>query len=169
MISLASEFTDAKGRHARGWLFYDRDCGFCTRTAMWLAPALTKRGIAIAPLQDPRVGALLGLSDEDLLVEMRVLLADGASGGHQPEGVQADGGHSACTQFGGANAVVALAREIWWARPFLWFSKLPGGMRALDAGYRWVAGHRKCAATQSNATACAIKNSSPGHTRTKAA
>jgi predicted DCC family thiol-disulfide oxidoreductase YuxK len=145
MISLASEFTDAKGRHARGWLFYDRDCGFCTRTAMWLAPALTKRGIAIAPLQDPRVGALLGLNEEELLVEMRVLIADGAQDGKQ------DGG----TKYGGAGAVVALAREIWWARPFLWFSKLPGGMRALDVGYRWVASHRRCAATQGAATVCA--------------
>jgi predicted DCC family thiol-disulfide oxidoreductase YuxK len=174
MISLTSEFTDAKGRHARGWLFYDRDCGFCTRTAMWLAPALTKRGIAIAPLQDPRVGALLGLSREDLLVEMRVLLADGAGGGQQIGGRKSDGGQSSATQsvgreFGGADAVVALAREIWWARPFLWFSKLPGGMRALDAGYRWIASHRKCAATQTNATSCAIKNSSPRHARTKAA
>jgi predicted DCC family thiol-disulfide oxidoreductase YuxK len=113
MISLASEFTDAKGRHARGWLFYDRDCGFCTRTAVWLAPALMKRGISIAPLQDPRVGELLGLTEKDLLVEMRLLLADDAHGG---------------TQFGGADAVVALAREIWWARPFSWLSKLPGGV-----------------------------------------
>jgi predicted DCC family thiol-disulfide oxidoreductase YuxK len=140
MISLASEFTDAKGRHARGWLFYDRDCGFCTWTAMWVAPALTKRGLAIAPLQDPRVGELLGLTEEELLLEMRVLLADDSQNGRQ---------------YGGADAVVALAREIWWARPFLWFSKLPSGMRALDAGYRWVASHRKCAATQGVATQCA--------------
>jgi len=130
MISLASEFTDAKGRHARGWLFYDRNCGFCTRTVMWLALSLTKRGFAIAALQDPRVGELLGLAGEELLLEMRVLLADGAQ---------------ATRQFGGADAVVALAREIWWARPFLWISKLPGGRHALDAGYRWLASHRKCA------------------------
>jgi predicted DCC family thiol-disulfide oxidoreductase YuxK len=142
MISLASGFTDAKGRHARGWVFYDRDCGFCTRTAMWLAPALTRRGLAIAPLQDPRVGELLGLSDEELLVEMQVLLADDAESGKR---------------YGGTDAVVALAREIWWARPVLWFSKLPGGMRALDAGYRWVASHRKCAATQGVTTQCAMR------------
>ncbi|HUK31137.1 MAG TPA: DUF393 domain-containing protein [Candidatus Acidoferrum sp.] len=153
MISLTSEFTDAKGRHARGWLFYDRDCRFCTRTAMWLAPALTRRGIAIAPLQDPRVGSLLGLSREDLLVEMRVLLADGAAHGRQ-----INGGQVAGTQFGGADAVIALAREIWWARPFLWFSKLPGGMRVLDAGYRWVASHRKCAATKTSAAQCSTRN-----------
>jgi predicted DCC family thiol-disulfide oxidoreductase YuxK len=142
MISLTSEFTDAKGRHARGWLFYDRECGFCTRTAIWLAPSLTRRGIAIAPLQDPRVGELLGLSDEELLVEMRVLLAGDAESGRQ---------------YGGADAVVALAREIWWARPLLWFSKLPGGKSALDAGYRWVASHRKCAATQGAATQCTMR------------
>lgn len=174
MISLTSEFTDAKGRHARGWLFYDRDCGFCIRTAMWLAPALTKRGIAIAPLQDPRVGALLGLSEEDLLVEMRVLLADGAGVGQQTDGRLTDGRQSSAWQsmgleFGGADAVVALAREIWWARPFLWFSKLPGGMSALNAGYRWVASHRKCAVTKGKATSCAITNSSPRHAGTKAA
>jgi predicted DCC family thiol-disulfide oxidoreductase YuxK len=149
MISLTSEFTDAKGRHARGWVFYDRDCGFCTKTAMWLRPALTKRGFAIAPLQDPRVGELLGLSDEELLLEMRVLIADDA--------------HN-CRQYGGADAVAALAREIWWARPLLWFSELPGGMRALDAGYRWVASHRKCAATQ-----CPPRNDSKSTARPKAA
>jgi predicted DCC family thiol-disulfide oxidoreductase YuxK len=159
MISLATEFTDAKGRHARGWLFYDRDCGFCTRTAVWLAPALMKRGISIAPLQDPRVGELLGLTEKDLLVEMRLLLADDAHGG---------------TQFGGADAVVALAREIWWARPFSWLSKLPGGWRALDAGYRWVASHRKCAAmqvmtAQGAASQCKAKKRLPKVSRTKAA
>jgi predicted DCC family thiol-disulfide oxidoreductase YuxK len=154
MISLASEFTDAKGRHARGWLFYDRDCVFCTRTAVWLAPALVKRGIAIAPLQDPRVGELLGLSDEELLVEMRVLLAGDAESGRQ---------------FGGADAAVALAREIWWARPLLWFSKLPGGMRALGAGYRWVASHRKCAATQGALARCPARSTSDKAPQTKAA
>src|SRR5215813_4748224 len=116
MISLTSDFTDAKGRHARGWLFYDRDCEFCTRTAMWVAPSLAKRGIALAPLQDPRVGELLGLSEEELLFEMRLLMSDGR-------------------QYGGARAAVALGREVWWLRPFVWFAKVPGGMRALDAGY----------------------------------
>jgi len=38
MISLASEMTDRKGRHARSWLFFDAECEFCTRTAGWLGP-----------------------------------------------------------------------------------------------------------------------------------
>ncbi len=36
MISLVSEYTDGKGRHARGWLFFDAECKFCTRIARLL-------------------------------------------------------------------------------------------------------------------------------------
>jgi len=58
MISLASEMTDSKGRHARGWLFFDAECKFCTGIAMWLAAPMNRRRLAVAALQDPRVGAL---------------------------------------------------------------------------------------------------------------
>jgi predicted DCC family thiol-disulfide oxidoreductase YuxK len=127
MISLASEYTDGKGRHAKGWLFFDAECGFCTRIARWLAPILARRGFAVAPLQDPRVGALLGMPREELLRELRFLLSDG-------------------TQFGGGDAVLAVAREIWWALPLVWFSNLPGMMKLLHASYRWVAARRNCGA-----------------------
>jgi predicted DCC family thiol-disulfide oxidoreductase YuxK len=132
MISLASEYTDRKGRHAKGWLFFDADCTFCTRLARWLAPILTRRGFALAPLQDPRVGALLGLTREELLRELRFLVSDGE-------------------QFGGADAVLAVARQIWWARPLVWFSKIPRSMTLLDSGYRWVAEQRSCAAASCKA------------------
>jgi predicted DCC family thiol-disulfide oxidoreductase YuxK len=127
MISLTSEFTDSKGRHARGWLFFDADCAFCVKIVRALAPALQKRGFALAPLQDPRVGALLGLSSSELLLEMRLLLNNGQ-------------------QTGGADAAVALAHEIWWARPLVWLSKPPGMMQVLRRAYRWIAAHRKCSA-----------------------
>jgi predicted DCC family thiol-disulfide oxidoreductase YuxK len=127
MISLVSEYTDGKGRHARGWLFFDAECKFCTRIARWLAPILERRGMALAPLQDPRVGDLLGLSREELMLEMQFLLSDGS-------------------RFGGADAAVALAREIWWARPLVWVSRIPGMMEILRKGYRWIAGRRGCAA-----------------------
>lgn len=133
MISLASEFTDGKGRHARGWLFFDAECGFCTRIARWLVPMLEKRGLAVAPLQDRRVGALLGLSGAELLREMRFLLSDGS-------------------QYGGADAAVALGREIWWGRPLVWLAKIPGMMEWLRAGYRWIAAQRSCAAASCNGT-----------------
>jgi len=128
MISLTNEFTDGKGRHAKGWLFFDADCVFCTRIARWLAPILHRRGFALAPLQDPRVGELLGLTREELLLEMRFLLSDGR-------------------QFGGAGAAVALARHIWWARPLVWLSRIPGVMPMLRVGYRQVAARRNCAST----------------------
>jgi predicted DCC family thiol-disulfide oxidoreductase YuxK len=127
MISLASEFTDGKGKHARGWLFFDAECGFCTRIARWAAPILRKRGIEVAPLQDRRVGALLGLSRDELMREMRLLLADGS-------------------QYGGADVGVALAREIWWWRPVAWLAKMPGMMEWIRRGYRWIAARRSCAA-----------------------
>ena len=127
MISLVSEYTDGKGRHAKGWLFFDAECGFCTRIARWLAPILARRGFAVAPLQDPRVDALLGMSREELLRELRFLLSDGRN-------------------YSGADAVIAVAREIAWARPLVWSAKIPGVMTMLHAGYRWVAAQRSCAA-----------------------
>jgi predicted DCC family thiol-disulfide oxidoreductase YuxK len=127
MISLTSEFTDSKGRHARGWLFYDADCAFCIKIVRAVAPSLQKRGFALAPLQDPRVGALLGLSQSELLMEMRLLLSNGQ-------------------QTGGADAAVALAHEIWWARPVVWLSRLPRMMQLLRHAYRWIAARRKCSA-----------------------
>ena len=132
MISLADEYTDGKGRHARGWLFFDAECGFCTRLARWIAPILSRRGMSVAPLQDPRVGALLGMARNDLMRELRFLWSDG-------------------TQYGGADAVLAVAREIWWGRPLVWFSELPGAMRLLHSGYRWVAARRSCSAVQCTA------------------
>ncbi len=77
MISLASEMTDRKGRHARGWLFFDAECEFCTRIAGWLARPMMRRGLAVAPLQDPRVVALLGLSQWELLRAIRYVVTDG--------------------------------------------------------------------------------------------
>src|SRR6266852_7921887 len=91
--------------------------------------------MALAPLQDPRVGALLGLSREELMLEMKFLLSDGS-------------------RYGGADAAVALAREIWWGRPLVWISKIPGMMEILRKGYRWIAGRRSCAAVWCRAERC---------------
>ncbi len=127
MITLVSEWTDNKGRRARGWLFFDAECAFCTRIARWIAPIMERRGLALAPLQDPRVAVLLGLSPEELLFEIKFIGADGR-------------------QHGGAEAAVALAREIWWARPIVWLAKIPWAMSAMDFGYRWIAVRRSCSA-----------------------
>jgi predicted DCC family thiol-disulfide oxidoreductase YuxK len=125
MISLASEMTDTKGRHARGWLFFDAECEFCRRIAALLATPMKQRGLALAPLQDPRVAALLGLSRKELLRAIRFVFADGS-------------------QCSGADALLAVARELWWALPLVWLSTIPGAMPVMRAGYDWVAKHRRC-------------------------
>lgn len=126
MISLSSEMTDTKGRHAsRGWVFFDRDCSVCTSLARRFRRPLETRGFGLAALQDPRVQALLDLPPEDLLREMRVATVDGEI-------------------FGGAEAIVFLARQIWWAWPLYAAARLPGVPRTLDACYRWFADHRTC-------------------------
>ncbi len=119
--------TDAKGRRARaGWVFFDAQCAFCIAWARRFGPVLEPRGFALAPLQDPRVQALLGLPPEQLFLEMRVLTADGR-------------------QYGGADAFIFLARHVWWAWPLYALAKVPGVRGVLRAGYRWVAARRRCA------------------------
>ena len=125
MISLASEMTDCKGRHARGWLFYDAECDFCTRIAKLVARPMRRRQLGVAPLQDARVISLLGLPADQLLLAVRYLAPNGS-------------------QHAGADALVELAGEFWWARPVVWMSRMPGLMRVLHAAYVWIARHRKC-------------------------
>jgi predicted DCC family thiol-disulfide oxidoreductase YuxK len=126
MISLSSEMTDAKGRQAsRGWVFFDRDCTVCTSLARRFRGPLEKRGFGLATLQDPRVQPLLDLPREELLREMRVATGEGQI-------------------YGGAEAIVFLARQIWWAWPLHAAAQIPGVPHILDAGYRWFADHRTC-------------------------
>ncbi len=126
MISLISEITDRKGRRAaRGWVFFDGECGFCRSLAYRFRSTLEKRGFGLAPLQDPRVVPLLGLPPSVLLQEMRVLTADGQV-------------------LGGAQALTFLAGKIWWAWPVHAAARLPGMSRLSRGAYKWVAGHRHC-------------------------
>ena len=119
--------TDRKGRRARaGWVFFDAECAFCRAWARRFGRLLEPRGYALAPLQDPRVPEVLALPPEQLLLEMRVLTAEGK-------------------QFGGADAFVFLASQIWWAWPLYALAQLPGMRALLRAGYRWVAARRHCA------------------------
>ena len=127
MISLSSELTDTKGsRAANGWVFFDRDCHLCRRLALrFRADPGDARVFGLAALQDPRVAALLALPQEEMLREMRVVTAAGA-------------------MYGGADAIVYLAGQIWWAWPVYFAGRLPGSGWLLDAGYRWSAEHQRC-------------------------
>jgi predicted DCC family thiol-disulfide oxidoreductase YuxK len=126
MISLSAEMTDTKGRRAvRGWILFDRDCSVCISLVRRFRHTFEKRGFGFAALQDPRVAALLALPPEEMLREMRVVTSVGEIRG-------------------GAEAIVYLARQVWWAWPLFAAAQLPGVTRILDAGYRWFADHRPC-------------------------
>jgi predicted DCC family thiol-disulfide oxidoreductase YuxK len=134
MISLISEITDRKGRRAAEWVFYDGECELCQSLARRFGSTLQKRGFGLAPLQDPRVAALLGLAPSQLLQEMRVLTGEGQV-------------------LGGAQAVTFLAGRIWWAWPVHAAAKLPGMQPLLRVVYRWVADHRHCSSCSVGRTA----------------
>ena len=137
--------TDTKGRHAaRGWVCFDRDCSVCASLARRFRRTLETRGFGLAALQDPRVQALLALPTEDLLREMRVATGDGEI-------------------YGGAGAIVLLARQIWWAWPLFALAKLPGASRILNACYRWFAKHRTCSSGLCSKVRNKIRNDALSH------
>jgi len=107
-------------------VFYDADCRLCIAGARRFARVLARRRVALVPLQSPGASTELGIAGGQLLSEMRLSLDDGKT-------------------FGGAAAVVEIARRIWWAWPLWALSRVPGAMRPMAAAYRWVARHRSCA------------------------
>lgn len=88
---------------------------------------LGRRHIKLVPLQAPGVQEQLGLSDSELLTEMRLLTADGKL-------------------LGGADAALELARRYWWTWPIRQLARLPVVVDLFRAAYRWIASHRHCAA-----------------------
>ena len=106
-------------------IYYDDDCQFCRGMLRRFGRTLARRHFTFVPLQSPGAAHVLGVSDEHLFDEMRLRSDDGAVAG-------------------GASALVAIARRIWWAWPLWAASRLPGAMRVLDPAYRWVARNRHC-------------------------
>jgi predicted DCC family thiol-disulfide oxidoreductase YuxK len=129
MISELTEITEeSEAVSFRGWIFFDEDCGFCRDLALRFEHVFARRGFCFEPLQREWVQKRLHLTPEQALEEMRVLTADGHV-------------------FAGADAVIFLVREVWWARPFASIARTPAIHVLLDRGYRWVAAHRACALT----------------------
>jgi predicted DCC family thiol-disulfide oxidoreductase YuxK len=106
-----------ENRPIRGWVLYDDACGFCQRWIPFWAGTLRKQRFAIAPLQTSWVRRALGVGDEDLLNDLRLLLADGR-------------------QIRGADVYRHVMSFIWWAYPFYLFSISPVFRRVFDWGYR---------------------------------
>jgi len=127
MISELTEITErAEAVPFRGWIFFDEDCSFCRDLALRFERLFGKRGFYFEPLQREWVQERLNLTREQALEEMRILTEDGQV-------------------FGGADAVIFLARQLWWAAPFASIARIPSIHTLLDRGYRWMAAHRTCA------------------------
>jgi predicted DCC family thiol-disulfide oxidoreductase YuxK len=125
-ISLSTEMSDGRRKQARGWVLYDETCELCRKSVVFWHGVIARRGFAFAALQEPWVRERLRMSDVELLREMRLLLRDGRV-------------------FGGADAILQLARAIWWAWPLVAMARVPGVNRLLRAAYRAVAARRSCA------------------------
>jgi len=124
-ISINTETTETHASSFRGWVLFDGDCLFCRRWARRMQPHLVPRGFLFLPLQLPSVRAHFHLPEEMLLSEMRVLMRDGDA-------------------LGGADAILHLARFIWWARPLVALARVPGVRPLLRAAYRSIAARRAC-------------------------
>jgi predicted DCC family thiol-disulfide oxidoreductase YuxK len=107
----------------KGWILYDDSCGFCRRWIPFWEGALMRRGFAVAPLQADWVRQRTGLSEEGLLQDLLLLLADG-------------------TIIRGADVYRYATRRIWWAWPIYLFSITPVLRGIFDWSYRTFARNR---------------------------
>lgn len=127
MISELTEITEsAEAEPVRGWIFYDADCSSCRDLALRFEAFFGARSFYFAPLQHEWVQRRLKLPRAQALEEMRVLTSTGQV-------------------FGGADAVIFLARQIWWAKPLAWMTRMPFIHAILHRVYRRVAARRTCA------------------------
>lgn len=109
----------------RGWIFYDGECPLCIASAKKFAPLLNPYGFRFMLLQTCCAQERLGLKLGEPLMEMKLLTDDGKI-------------------FGGADAVLQIARKIWWACPLFVIAQIPGAKIFLRAIYRQIAANRYC-------------------------
>jgi predicted DCC family thiol-disulfide oxidoreductase YuxK len=110
---------------ARGWIFYDAQCRLCRAGVTGLGRLFAQRGFIWLPLQTPGAANRLGLSDADILREMKLQLPGGRV-------------------LGGIDAWIHLFRSVLWLWPIGVLLSLPG-FHALGQGcYRWLARNRYC-------------------------
>jgi predicted DCC family thiol-disulfide oxidoreductase YuxK len=109
----------------QGWILFDAGCSFCRRCVAAAEPILAPRGFVFLPLQTPWVRAFFHLPEEKLLGEMRLLTRNRQS-------------------FGGADAILELAKHVWWAWLLFAFAQFPGAHAMLGAAYRSIAARRQC-------------------------
>src|SRR5271168_5266353 len=136
-ISVSTEITEGNVTGRRGWVLYDGDCQFCLGWVRRMKPILVPRGFEFLPLQTPWVRAFFHLPEAELLSEMRVVFNTINNRNNE---------NSACQRsFGGADAVIELAKHVWWAWPLAALAQIPIARNFLRERYRAIAARRYCA------------------------
>ncbi len=109
-----------------GVIYYDGSCRLCVGMVERFAEVLGRYGWRFRALQELGTAARLGIDEEVLLEEVRVLLPDGRV-------------------LGGVDALLGIAAGIPGVRHLCVARRVPGMMHVLRAAYGWVAMHRHCA------------------------
>ncbi len=114
-----------KYKQGRPWVFYDRNCKVC-RGAVWVTGCLLGRAnVNFVPLQENWVRKLFGLTQENLLEEMKLLTVDRS-------------------KLGGADAVLYIAGRVYWMKPIVAVLKLRCFRGWIHRIYSWFARRRYC-------------------------
>lgn len=109
----------------------------CVTLARRFRRLLASRGFELVPLQTAWVRERFGLPDRELLTEMRLLSPRGET-------------------FGGADALLEIARQFWWAQPIRWLGRISFVHTLLTSTYRWFAARRRC-----GNSSCQVRASRP--------
>ena len=117
--------TERTTEAAQGWVCYDGECSLCTRAVTRFGPMLRRHHFELAPLQTLWVQQRIGLNPCEPLTQMKLLTADGRI-------------------YGGADALLQIARTIWWAWPLYALAQIPGVKVLFRAIYRSIAANRSC-------------------------
>jgi predicted DCC family thiol-disulfide oxidoreductase YuxK len=64
-------------RPLKGWILYDRGCGFCFRWVHFWEQVVARRGFELKDLQSAEEERILQVPAENLLDDIRVLKVDG--------------------------------------------------------------------------------------------
>lgn len=106
-----------------GTLFFDGNCGMCTRARNFLLKLNRTGDLHTEPLQTPGTAERLGVADSNLMDSVRWLDAEG-------------------NVYAGAEAANAAVSVALGTRIPLMIYRIPGIRSLEEAVYRWVAEHR---------------------------
>jgi len=117
-------------------VLYDGRCPICRKGARRIAAVVGRRGFRVVPLQRRWVRDRVAVPREDLMKAMHVVRVDGSVAV-------------------GVDALLHIARHVWWAWPLWAFAHLPGVRGLLGLIYARIARNRYAKGCKSGA--CAIR------------